>query len=112
MKTTMNVKLCLNTKVCTQNKILASTVQNLKRQHTSALAYVIVKMWIPDAPNLIVGNLPRILYLRDREFFFAWNDILVITNGASSTTNDMPDQANFTKVLLIEETLTKNCPLR
>ena len=111
IKTTMNVKICLNTKVCMQNKILASTVQNLKRQNTSALVYVILKRWIPDAPNLSVGNLPRILYLHDGEFFFGWNDILVITNGASSTTNDMPDQANFTKVLPIEENFTKELPI-
>ena len=48
MKTNMNVKICLHTKVCMQNKILASTVQNLKRQNTSALVYAILKRWILD----------------------------------------------------------------
>ena len=46
IKTNINEKICLNAKVCTQNKILALKVQNLKQQNSSVLAHLILKRWI------------------------------------------------------------------
>ena len=41
-KTDMKVKICLYAKLCTQNKILASKMRNLKQQKTSVFAPLIL----------------------------------------------------------------------
>ena len=46
MKTDMNVKIGSYTKLCMQNKILASKMRNLKEQKTSVFAPLILKRWI------------------------------------------------------------------
>ena len=46
-KTDMKVKICFYAKLCTQNKILASKMRNLKQQKTSVFAPLILKRWIP-----------------------------------------------------------------
>ena len=46
MKTDMNVKIGSYTKLCMQNKILASKMRNLKQQKTSVFAPLILKRWI------------------------------------------------------------------
>ena len=46
IKTDMNVKIGSYTKLCTQNKILASKMQHLKQQKTSVFAPLILKRWI------------------------------------------------------------------
>ena len=46
MKTDMNVKIGSYTKLCMQNKILASKMRNLKQQKTSVFAPRILKRWI------------------------------------------------------------------
>ena len=46
MKTDMNVKISSYTKLCMQNKILASKMQNIKQQKTSIFAPLILKRWI------------------------------------------------------------------
>ena len=46
MKTGMNVKIGSYTKLCMQNKILASKMQNLKQQKTSVFAPLILKRLI------------------------------------------------------------------
>ena len=46
MKTDMNVKIGSYTKLCMQNKILASKMQNIKQQKTSVFAPLILKRWI------------------------------------------------------------------
>ena len=43
MKTDMKVKISPHTKVCTQNKILASKMQNIKQKKTFAFAPIILK---------------------------------------------------------------------
>ena len=45
-KTDMKVKICFHAKICTQNKILASKMRNLKQQKTSVFAPLILKRWI------------------------------------------------------------------
>ena len=42
----MKMKICLNTELCTQNKILVSKMQNLKQQKNSVFAPLILKRWI------------------------------------------------------------------
>ena len=49
MKTDMNVKIGSYTKLCMQNKILASKMQNLKQQKTSVFTHLILKRWIRTA---------------------------------------------------------------
>ena len=49
MKTDMNVKIGSYTKLCMQNKILASRMQNIKQQKTSVFAPLILKRWITDS---------------------------------------------------------------
>ena len=46
MKTDMNVKIGSYTKLCMQNKILASKMRNLKQQKTFVFAPLILKRWI------------------------------------------------------------------
>ena len=46
MKTDMNVKIGSSSKLCMQNKILASKLQNVKQQKTSIFAPLILKRWI------------------------------------------------------------------
>ena len=46
MKTDMNAKVGPYTKLCMQNKILASKMQNIKQQKTSVFAPLILKRWI------------------------------------------------------------------
>ena len=46
MKTDMNVKIGSYARLCMLNKILASEMQNLKQQKTSAFAPLILKRWI------------------------------------------------------------------
>ena len=46
MKTDMNVKIGSYTKLCMQNKILASKMQNIKQQKASVFAPLILKRWI------------------------------------------------------------------
>ena len=46
MKTDMNVKIGSYSKLCMQNKILASKLQNVKQQKTSVFAPLILKRWI------------------------------------------------------------------
>ena len=46
MKTDMNVKIGSYTKLCMQNKIFASKMQNIKQQRTSVFAPLILKRWI------------------------------------------------------------------
>ena len=46
LKTDMNVKIGSYTKLCMQNKILASRMQNIKQQKTSVFAPLILKRWI------------------------------------------------------------------
>ena len=48
METDMNVKIGSYTKLCMQNKILASKMQNIKQQRTSVFAPLILKRWIID----------------------------------------------------------------
>ena len=45
-KTDMKAKICFHAKLCTQNKILASKMRNLKQQKTSVFAPLILKRWI------------------------------------------------------------------
>ena len=45
-KTDMKVIICFYAKFCTQNKILASKMRNLKQQKTSVFAPLILKRWI------------------------------------------------------------------
>ena len=45
-KTDMRVKICFYAKLCTQNKILASKMRNLKQQKNSAFAPLILKRCI------------------------------------------------------------------
>ena len=46
MKRDMNVKIGSYSKLCMQNKILASKLQNVKQQKTSVFAPLILKRWI------------------------------------------------------------------
>ena len=46
MKTDMNVKIGSYTKLCMQNEILASKMQNIKQQKISVFAPLILKRWI------------------------------------------------------------------
>ena len=46
MKTDMDVKIGSYTKLCMQNKILASKMQNIKQQKTYDFAPLILKRWI------------------------------------------------------------------
>ena len=46
VKTDMDVKIGSYTKLCMQNKILASKMQNIKQQKTSDFAPLILKRWI------------------------------------------------------------------
>ena len=46
MKADMNVKICIKTKFCTQNEILAAKIQDLKQQRTSTP--LILKGWVND----------------------------------------------------------------
>ena len=46
MKTDINAKIGSYTKLCLQNKILASKLQHLKQQKTSVFAPLILKKWI------------------------------------------------------------------
>ena len=59
----MRVKICFNAKLCTQNKILASKMQQIEQQKTSAFVPLTLKRWIEfykDAEAL-VPSLPGIL---------------------------------------------------
>ena len=51
MKADMKVKVGSYTKLCTQNKILATKTQNLKQQKTSVFAPLILKRWIETVEN-------------------------------------------------------------
>ena len=46
IKTDMNVRIGSYTKLCMQNKVLASKMRNLKQQNTSVFAPLILKQWI------------------------------------------------------------------
>ena len=46
MKADMNVKIGQHTKLCTQNKILASKMRNLTQEKSSVFAPLILKRWI------------------------------------------------------------------
>ena len=46
MKTDMNVKIGSYAKLCMQNEILASKIQNIKQQKISVFAPLILKRWI------------------------------------------------------------------
>ena len=58
MKTDMNVKIGSYTKLCMQNKILASKMQNIKQQRTSVFAPLILKRWIRLFPDEAI-QLPK-----------------------------------------------------
>ena len=58
----MRVKIGFYAKLCMQNKILASKMQQLKQQKTSAFAPLILKRWIR----------PEDLWRIDLTFLLAW----------------------------------------
>ena len=89
----------------------SSIIDAILRFGDCEFSYAIQHGHIPDLPNFSVENLPRILYLHDGEFFFAWNDISTITNYASSTTSGTPHQASSTKESPIEANFTKELPI-
>ena len=57
MNTDMNLKIGSYNKLCTQNKILASKMQNLKEQKTSIFAPLILKRWISKSYGTKVNNI-------------------------------------------------------
>ena len=57
MKTEMNVKIGSYTKLCMQNKILASKMQNIKQQKTSVFAPLVLKRWIIVTPDFFYTRL-------------------------------------------------------
>ena len=46
MKADIKVKICLYTRLCTQNEMLASKMQNSKQQKTPVLTPLVLKRWI------------------------------------------------------------------
>ena len=69
MKTDINVKICVNTKLCTQNNILVSTIQNIEKKKTSFFAPLTLKRWICNDPkiDLEIERLKRLMVLNERK---------------------------------------------
>eukprot|EP00794_Sanderia_malayensis_P018460 gene18460-20310_t len=93
----------------------SNTIDRILMLGDCEFSYALHHGYIPDAPNLSVENLPRLILWHGPEFFFAWNDVLGILNNISDTTEELPAkehtvEANFTKELPIEANLIKEPP--